>query len=444
MKVIYLIIAALLLSSCFESNNWRDVKAIKSSGKLRVLTRNSSTSFYKDKSGEIAGFEHDLTQEFAEDLGVEVEFVIKSSLNELFKALLNGEGDMIASSLTSTPSRRQRFRLSPSYHKIVQKLVCKPGFEGEGIEDIIGKNILVLKSSSYEEKLDEIRRRYPNLTWNSTADLSTEQILNLVWQKEVDCTVADSNIVSVHQRYMPELVVVKDMSVEQELAWFFHPSNQSLQDAAADWMQKTQSKSIISVLKSKYFGYFKASSSNDEKKQLKATLNSKLPPYVSFFKKAAKQYNLSWTLLVAISYMESRLSFKSFNEGGRGLMGLTKGLAQDLGVIEFKDPVQDIYAGARYLSEITKKIPDYIPKDEQLNFSLASYVLGYDHMQNARKVAIDMNLNPNQWSSLVKTLPLLSHYRYFGKYEQGYAPGMEAVVFVDRVLRYQKVIEENF
>lgn len=443
MKFIYIILFTLLLTSCFESNNWRDVKAIKSSGKIRVLTRNSSTSFYKDKSGEIAGFEHDLTQEFAKHLGVEVEYVIKSSLNELFKALLNGEGDLIASSLTSTPSRRQRFRLSPSYHKIVQKLVCKPGFEGDSIEDILGKNILVLKGSSYEEKLDEIRRRYPNLTWNSTADLSTEQILNLVWQKEVDCTVADSNIVSVHQRYMPELVVVKDMSVEQELAWFFHPSNQSLQDAVSDWMKLTESKSVVSVLKSKYFGYFN-SARLDEKKQLKTTLNSKLPPYVSFFKKAANQYKVSWSLLVAISYMESRLKFKSLDEGGRGLMGLTKNLAKDLGVVEFKDPVQDIYAGARYLSNIFKKIPEYIPEDDQLKFSLASYVLGFDHMQNARKVAIDMNLNPNHWSSLVETLPLLSHYRYFGKYEQGYAPGMEAVVFVDRVLRYQKVIEDNF
>lgn len=443
MKIIYLISVCLLLTSCFESNNWRDVKNVKSSGTLRVLTRNSSTSFYKDKSGELAGFEYELTKEFAEYLDVKVEYVVKSSLNELFKALQNGEGDLIASSLTSTPTRRQRFRLSPSYHKIVQKLVCKPGFEGKEIKDIIGKNILVLRGSSYEEKLDEIRRRYPNLSWNSTADLSTEQILNLVWQKEVDCTVADSNIVSVHQRYMPELVVIRDMSVEQELAWFLHPSNQSLQDALSEWMQHTETKSSVSVLKSKYFGYFN-SSTMDEQKQLKKTLNTKLPPYVSFYKKAANQYNVSWNLLVAISYMESRLDFKALSEGGRGLMGLTSGLAKDMGVIEFKDPVQDIYAGARYLSEIFKKVPVYIPESDKLKFALASYVLGFQHVQNARKVAIDMNLNPNIWMSLEQTLPLLSHYRYFGKYEQGYAPGMEAVVFVDRVLRYKKVIEDNF
>lgn len=443
MKFIYLFVLCLLVTSCIESNNWRDVKAIKSSNSLRVLTRNSSTSFYKDKSGDLAGFEYELTKKFADHLGVKVEFIVKSSLNELFKAIQNGEGDLVASSLTSTPSRRQIFRLSPSYHKIVQKLVCRPGFEGKTLDDIIGKKILVLKGSSYEEKLDEIRRRYPNLSWDATADLSTEQILNLVWQKKVDCTLADSNIVSVHQRYMPELVVVKDMSVEQELAWFFNPSNQSLQDDVAEWMQLTETKSTISVLKSKYFGYFN-SSSMDEKKQLKTTLDTKLPPFVSFFKKASNQYQLSWSLLVAISYMESRLEFTPLTKGGRGLMGLTKGLAENMNVVEFKDPVQDIYAGARYLSEIIKKTPNYISKGDQIKFSLASYVLGYDHMQNARKVAIDMSLNPNEWNSLVQTLPLLSHHRYFGKYEQGYAPGMEAVVFVDRVLRYQKVIEDNF
>ena len=57
-----------------------------------------------------------------------------------------------------------------------------------------------------------LRQEHPELSWEETDSLSTEQLLYSVWQRELDCTVADSNIVDINRRYFPELIAPMNLS----------------------------------------------------------------------------------------------------------------------------------------------------------------------------------------------------------------------------------------
>ena len=54
------------------------------------------------------GYEYELLQRFAKTLGVDVEIKVSKDIDEMFRMLENGEGDLIAFNLTVTGSRKEK------------------------------------------------------------------------------------------------------------------------------------------------------------------------------------------------------------------------------------------------------------------------------------------------------------------------------------------------
>ncbi|WP_206609573.1 transporter substrate-binding domain-containing protein [Thiohalobacter thiocyanaticus] len=82
--------------------SYRDLDAIRESGKLVVLTRNAPTTWYIGRDDAPTGPEHDLAEAFAAHLGVAVEFRVKEGVPGILDALEAGEGDLAAPGLTSS------------------------------------------------------------------------------------------------------------------------------------------------------------------------------------------------------------------------------------------------------------------------------------------------------------------------------------------------------
>ncbi|MGL6124026.1 MAG: membrane-bound lytic murein transglycosylase MltF, partial [Shewanella sp.] len=87
-------------------------------------------------------------------------------------------------------------------------------------------------------------------------------------------------------------------------------------------------------------------------------------------------------------------------------------------------------------TEMINRLPESIPENQRMWFALASYNIGYAHVEDARKLAESMELNPNAWRDLKKVLPLLQKRKYYQKTRYGYARGSEAVHYVDSIRRY--------
>jgi membrane-bound lytic murein transglycosylase F len=92
------------------------------------------------------------------------------------------------------------------------------------------------------------------------------------------------------------------------------------------------------------------------------------------------------------------------------------------------------------LALLHEKIPADIPEPDRTFMALAAYNVGYGHLVDAQSLAAALGKNPNSWSDLRATLPLLRLKKYFRKLKHGYARGAEPVRYVDRIRTYHKIL----
>jgi len=87
------------------------------------------------------------------------------------------------------------------------------------------------------------------------------------------------------------------------------------------------------------------------------------------------------------------------------------------------------------MAKLRKNFPGQIAPDDLLCFSLASYNAGYGHVQDARKLAAKMKLNPNVWfGNTEKALVMLEEPRYHKRSKFGYCRAAETVPYVQNIM----------
>jgi len=429
---------SLFLMGCTESDPV--MKDIRQQGKLIVLTRNAPTTYYLNAVGKPAGFEYDLSKAFADSLNVTAEYKLYDNIEDIIVAINKGEGHLAAAGLTHTDRRAQSLLFGPGYKTVQQQLVCHRQAElPKQVSELQNYSILVIAESSYEESLNELKAEYPQLTWQVTTTLSTEQILEKVANKEIDCTVTDSNIVSLNRRYYPDIIVALSLSEPQELAWLLAPGSDYFKQYMENWFKQT-GESILNIINERYYSYAEIFDYYNNYIFLKR-ITQRLPRYKKVFQQVGEKYQIPWTLLAAQSYQESRWNAKAKSHTGvRGLMMLTQNTARELGVKNRLDPVQSIQGGAKYLARMLKKMPDDIAKTDRIWFALTAYNIGFAHLLDARKLARELGKSPSHWHDMKEVLPLLSQKQYYKRLKYGYARGVEPVRYIDRIRSYNDVL----
>lgn len=435
-----LIAVVVMLVSC--SNGSDRLDKIKEKGELVVLSRNAATTYYESREGYL-GVEYEMAKSFADSIGVKVRFVTKEDVSDLFAALKEGYGDIAAAGLTHTESREENFLFGPTYQVVSQQLVCRRGGKRpKKIEDLVGINIKVSTNSSYVDQLKKIKNLHPEVEWEEVDDTDTETLLEQVSQKKIDCTIADSNIVSINRRYFPELSVRFDMSEPEPLAWVMSDADEALQDELEDWFDDYVDSGKLDEVMHRYYGYIENFDYVDVR-AYQRKIKSHLPKYQGIFKSAAAKYKVSWTLLAAQAYQEShwRANAKS-PTGVRGLMMLTRTTAKELGIKNRLDPASSIMGGANYLYKLRKRLPDTVTGPDRTWLALAAYNVGMGHIWDARKLAKELGKNPDQWQELSEVLPLLTKKKYYKNLKHGYARGLEPVSYVKNIRDYQDMLEK--
>ena len=451
-------IAYVIIALAFVVGIWRDattpdfrvdyghvLDGIRARGVMVVLTRNAPTTFYWDQNGEPAGYEYELALDFANTIGVEARFVIRDTVTDILEGIENGQGDIAASNLTRTAERMQRYRFGPDYKRIRQQLVCnRRGNYPRRLEDLPGHSIEVIANSSYEETLTDLAQRFGDLSYQATVGTDTEGILLRIAAGEVDCTIADSNIVAVNRRYEPDLIVPFDMTDGQELAWVLPSGADDLADALDEWFAEVGETSFLTELDERYYGHLDGFDYVDIK-AFEQRIASRLPDYRIWFEEGGARVNLPWTLLAAVGYQESHWERNARSPTGvRGIMMLTLATAEDLNVANRLDPEQSIAGGATYLRELYNRLPQDITGEDRMFLALASYNVGYGHLMDARILAEQQGRDPNTWRDMREVLPLLAQRAHYRNLRYGYAPGGQASTYVQQVRDYWDILDRMF
>ena len=408
---------------------------------LRVATRNAATTYYLDRRQAPAGPEHDLVEGFAEANGWEVEWVMLGSTAEVLKALEGDEIDLAAAGLTHLPSRDERFRQGPSHTDAVEQLVCHRERRPmpREVEEMADVEIRVTADSSYTERLESLANDHTGIDY-AEDPRTTEMLLAAVAKREVDCTLADSNIVQVVRRHFPHLEVALNLTRSDRLGWYLPAGHQALAARAREWMASPEGEAGVEAMRHRYYDYIGDFDFVDLR-ALNRRIEERLPSFLELFVKASEATGMPADLLAALAYQESHWDPGAVSATGvRGIMMLTRNTAKSLGVTNRLDPAEAIDGGARYLADRHDRLPDTIPEPDRTYLALASYNIGRGHLLDARQLARELGKNPDSWADMREVLPLKADKRYYPQTRYGYARGYEPVHYVQRIRNYLDVI----
>ncbi|MCJ8274204.1 MAG: transporter substrate-binding domain-containing protein [Psychrosphaera sp.] len=271
-----LALSVLSLSGCNQSEQNSQLDTMVKRGKLRVGTVFGASSYYIDRDGS-TGFEYELTQAFADYLGLELEVVPNYHVSQLFPMLESDQVDLLAGGLTVTDERRKKYRYSPSYYKVSQKLVFKQGNKRPKKFEQLNGSLVVTTQSSHAENLASLKNQYPDLTWIETADADPDELLEQVINGTIDYTIADSNNLAINRRHYPNLSIGFTVHKEQDVGWIITKQNDdSLLSLLIEFFGHIRQNGELTELRDKYFGHVKKFNYSDTKMFIKAT-QTKLP-----------------------------------------------------------------------------------------------------------------------------------------------------------------------
>ena len=461
-----LLFFSIVFTSCKEKNRngnpnkWqsvtnydpieRDFQDIRNGGVLRMITYYSSNTYFLNQGIEV-GFEYELIREFARENDLALEVIIVGADENPFDLLNQGMGDVIAANYTITPERRAAANFTRPYN-IVDQLVVYSADQSERprtIEELSESDIpiSVRINSSYYFRLMELIEEGNDIVIDPIAEgADTEALLVQVANGNLRATVADDNMFNATNRYMEGLVSGPTIAESDTIAWAVRSNAPDLEDRMNRFLYKhfrftedreqPRRSTFLNILRKKYF---------EESPQMAEYYNPEwqyqtigiISPYDEIIRQAAKAEELDWLLLTAMIAQES--GFNPQSKSWAGAVGLMQIMPQfvETPYEELYDEVTNIRIGARILREHLDHYA-YLDSTNQIAFALATYNVGIGHMADARRIVIDRNRNPNEWSEVSDALLRLMQRRFYENARYGFARGIEPVRYVEEILnRYR-------
>lgn len=413
------------------------LERVKKTGLLTVLTRYDPTTYYESADG-FTGLEYDLVQLFAQHLKVQAKFIIPDTFTQILQKTQTGDADFAAAGITITSDRQQQLLFTPPYQEITEQIIYRSGTKSpKTVTDLNGGILEVVQDTSHVETLLQLQESNPNLQWFTNKNLDTDGLLYLINARLIDYTIADSNQIILIRRFYPKLNVAFDISPPRQLAWAFQKSTDtSLYDEATQFFNKITKNKVLEQLLERHYGHTR-NIKYVGNCTFRLHFESRLPQYQALFQEAAEKYAFDWRILAAISYQESHWNKDAVSPTGvKGLMMLTRATAKQVGVKDRVNAKESIFGGARYLKQRIKKIPKRILEPDRTWFALASYNIGFGHLEDARIITQKLGKNPDKWIDVKQVLPLLTKKKWYSQTKHGYARGKEPVLYVANIRSY--------
>jgi len=431
-RIVLAAIILLLIPGCEQRPL---LERLQSRGTLYIATVTGPLTCYMGEAGA-AGLEYDLVNSFAQSLGLKPVFTVYANRYAAVHAVKAGREDMAAGFIPPSSKQKKGVYLSRKWQQATLAFAHTMGKKALAPEKTTDSPPVVAKNSYQAELL--ARKNIPK---KLLGNISEEDILAQVARGRHAYTLSSTAQLSAHANLLPHLVPGASLEEPAGVHWLFGRSfDASLRDAADSFLYLQEQGGKLQQLHDKYISKLPTRDFVTRRDFWKH-VQDRLPKYLELFKQAGEETGIDWRLLAAIGYQESHWNAKAVSPTGvRGIMMLTKATAKQQEITNRLDPAQSIIGGARHLLWMEKRIPPRIQGNELLWFTLASYNIGYGHLEDARILTQRQKGDPDKWEDIKQRLPLLAKKEYYKTLKHGRARGSEPVIYVENIRYYYNLL----
>jgi len=428
----------LTLTGCSQPSTLQE---IRNEGVLHVITRVSPSIYYEGRDGP-TGYDYELAKLFAEELGVELRLRVAEDNTEVLSVLSKNFAHIGLAGLSAQPLFENQYKTLPAGIEAQSVVVYnRDADRPETLADLAGQTLHLVSDSNHEYQLESLTGITPDIVWQVHHGLDAAGILARVETGELSYAVISSNELKLNHVFFPQVKKGFTLGDPKELTWLFPASqDDSLVSAAKAFLEKMQEDGTIAQLSERFYGHL------DHLNYVGARtfmhhVENRLPNYEALFRDHASMFDMDWRLLAAIGYQESHWRPNAVSPTGvRGLMMLTRNTADYIGINNRLDADESIEGGAKYFRIVHERIPERIAEPDRTWFALASYNVGFGHLEDARRLTESAGKNPDRWMDVKEFLPLLAQKEWYKKTRFGYARGHEPVLYVQNIRRYYDVL----
>jgi membrane-bound lytic murein transglycosylase MltF len=409
--------------------------------RIRALVTYSKTFYFLDR-GRQYGLSYETLKAFEKFVNKKLKtktlkfhvVFIPVSRDELIPSLINGIGDIAVANLTITTQRQKQVDFSnPFLTGVKELLITGPSAPPiKSIDDLAGKKIHVRRSSSYYESLLRLNASFKKARKSrmklvlADETLEDEDLLEMVNAGLIPMIVVDSHKARFWKQIFKKITVHQDIAVRDgaEIAWAFRKNCPKLKAVVNEFVKGHKEGTMLgNILFKRYLQNTKYVKNALSEKELK-----KHRSMVQLFKKYAGEYDFNYLMIGALAYQESGLDqSKRSPSGAVGVMQVLPTTAKDpnINIPDIEKLGNNIHAGTKYLRFIVDRYYKDEPMDEvnKMLFAFASYNAGPAKINELRKKASNMGLDPNVWFNNVEVAASKSI-------------GRETVQYVSNIYKY--------
>ena len=422
----------LILQGCEQTPL---AERLQARGKLHVATVAGPLSCYLGIEGP-AGLDYELVNRFAGELELAPVFTVYANRQEAMRAVQKGRQDMAAGFIVPTSIDGKAFHVSDAMVQTQPRFthfMSRKRFDTRSMDPAL----ITVPANGYADKLLTDRKLEPR----RLEDTAEESVLALVDMGIFDYSLTNDAQLKAHANFLPRLVSGNPLASPVSTRWLFARFyDSSLRDRANAFLRRQAEEGRLQELRQKYIDQLPGRDFVTRRDFWKH-VQQRLPKYIELFRQAGAESGIDWRLLAAIGYQESHWNARAKSPTGvRGIMMLTLATAKQQKISDRLDPAQSIPGGARHLLWMEKRIPDHIQGKDLLWFTLASYNIGYGHLEDARVLTERQGGNPDKWSDVKQRLPLLSQKKYYSTLKHGRARGGEPVAYVENIRYFYRLL----
>jgi len=426
----------------------RDLAMIQSEGVLRMATHPGPLTWMIFQ-GDEAGFERELLGRFCRDWNLRLEVVLPEPGERLSDLLHSGRADIVAAGLLATQELQAHGAPSQAFeHTRFHIVLPTRDARSDSLSALDGLTVTVPWDDQTADILRAIRTEHDLRLHivRARPSLTLDDLLRSVASGEIEATAAPATTALAAAALFPQIRLGPPVSPPSYRTWLMRRSSQELVQAVNNFLSRHYGQLPDGPRRSRFYGILHERYLGDPKQvrfysqdSYRADRSGSLCPWDDLIASLSDSVGLDPLIVTSLIFQESR--FDPTVVSSANAVGLMQVLPRfsEADSTQLQVPEINLRSGIVHLADIWHSF-DYIPEAERWFFTLATYHAGVGHMNDARRITMDSELDPNRWEGHVTVgLHRLRDRKHSLKTRHGFYRGDMSVAYAEEILQRAEI-----